>query len=314
MDYAEIAVRVAARDCDTAAAIANMSVPYGIYIEDYSDMEAVLPTVGIVDYIDDALLAKDREHAVVHIYIPAGGDPAEALSFLEERLSAAGVPHTVETGSVSDEVFLNEWKKYYKPQHIGARLVVCPSWEHYTPQEGERVLSLDPAGAFGTGKHETTRLCLELLEGVVRGGERVLDMGTGSGILAIAALLLGAQSALGVDIEPGAARTARENAEKNGFGPGRFAALCGDVTADAGLRAQIGGGYDILTANIVADVLIAMAPLFREALRAGGALLASGVIDTREDEVRAALEAAGFAAADIRRDGGWSALLLHKQG
>ncbi|MEA4911919.1 MAG: 50S ribosomal protein L11 methyltransferase [Oscillospiraceae bacterium] len=312
MDYTEIFIKVACDDCDTAAAIANMSVPYGIYIEDYSDMEAVLPTVGIVDYIDEALLSKDRAHAVVHVYIPAQDNPAEALSFLKERLDAAGVAHTLSTGSVSEAVFMNEWKKYYKPQHIG-RLVVCPSWEPYAPQVGELVLTLDPANAFGTGKHETTRLCVELLQGVVQGGERVLDLGTGSGILAIAALLLGAKTALGVDIDANAVSVAAENAAVNGFGPSRFSALCGDVLADGQLCARVGDGYDVLTANIVADVLIAMAPLFFKKLKAGGALLASGIIDAREDEVRAALESAGFGTADVRRDGGWSALLLRRK-
>ncbi len=314
MEFTEIKIRVAAADCDTAAAIANMSVPYGIYIEDYSDMEAVLPTVGLVDYIDETLLAKDREHAIVHIYIPADGDPAEALSFVKERLDAEGLGYTLETDSVSDAVFLNEWKKFYKPQRVGARLVIRPSWETYAAQKGEVVVTLDPAGAFGTGKHETTRLCLELLEALVAGGERVLDLGTGSGILAIAALALGAARAVGVDIEPNAVDTAARNAAENGFGETRFEPLCGDVLRDGALRARLGGDYDVVTANIVADVIIAMAPLFCELLRAGGALIASGVIDAREAEVEAALKAAGFKINEIRRDGGWSAFCCAKSG
>ena len=310
MDWNDVCIRIRTADTETTAAVASMTVPYGIYIEDYSDMEEMLPQIGRVDYVDDALAAKDRNHSLIHVYIPATLAPGEAVSFIEERLLAENIWHQVTMSAIREADWANNWKAFYHPERVGERLVVCPSWETYAEQPGDLVLHLDPGSSFGTGKHETTRLCLAALETAVRPGDRVLDMGCGSGILAIAALRLGASAALGVDIEKHAAATAAENAAANGFGPDRFTALAGDVLADEALRAQVGAGYDLICANIVADVLLAMRGFFAETLRQGGTLLASGIIDTRADEVLAGLVGAGFTLRNRFDLRGWVALEL----
>lgn len=179
---------------------------------------------------------------------------------------------------------------------IGERLAIVPSWEDYPT---DRItLTLDPGMAFGTGTHETTALCLETLDACIRGGERVLDIGTGSGILAIAALKLGAASAEGVDIDPMCVRTAGENAALNGVAD-RLTVLVGDLSDKAT------GTYDVICANIVANAIKALAPSAAPLLKEGGVFMASGVIDEREAEVAAALEAAGFTLTETKRKNGW---------
>ena len=256
MDWTDLQITVPAKDIDTAAAIAQMVVPYGIYIEDYSDLTEEAPRIAHIDLIDEELLAKDRSNAIIHIYISPEQSPAEAIAYLTARLDQEPIPYTVDTSAVKEEEWSTAWKDYYHPTPIGRRLVVCPTWEEYAPREGEVVMRLDPGMAFGTGTHHTTRLCAGMLEETVTPGCRLLDMGTGSGILSIAALLLGAKEAVGVDIDPVAVRTAGENALLNGFGPERFTPICGELVQDKRLAGKIGGGFDLIAANIVADVII----------------------------------------------------------
>ena len=189
---------------------------------------------------------------------------------------------------------------------LGERLAVCPSWESYD-KPGRVVLRLDPGMAFGTGTHETTALCLRALDELVRGGERMLDIGTGSGILAIAALLLGAKEADGVDIDPMCVRTAGENAERNGVAD-RFRVRVGNLSE------QVSGKYQIITANIVANAIISLAPSVPALLEQNGVFIASGVIDEREEEVAAAIAATGLVVCQIRRDNGWVCILAGHPG
>ena len=308
MDWTEICLTVNTADCETASAIANMTVPYGIYIEDYSDMEEMLPTIGIVDYIDEDLLQKDRDHAVIHIYIDPAQDPREALSFAEERLRASGIEYTVALASIPEDAFRDAWKQSYKPTRVGERVVICPSWEDYAPAEGDVVINLDPGRAFGTGRHETTRLCLTLAEKAVTEGCTVLDMGCGSGILSIAAMKLGAACADAVDIDPSATMTAFENAMDNGLYPEDYHILSGDVLAGGRVAQKLRAGYDLILANIVADVLLAMVDFFKSKLAEGGTLVASGIIDARREEVIGAFCDAGFNPQEILEDGSWTAV------
>ena len=211
------------------------------------------------------------------------------------------MPFSVETDKVDEEDWATAWKKYYFPTRVGERLVVCPSWEDYAPAPGEVVLTMDPGMAFGTGTHDTTRLCMQLLEKYAAPGVKLLDVGTGSGILAVAALLLGADSAVGVDIDEVAVRVAKENAAANGVGD-RAAFLAGDL-AD-----RVDGRFAVVTANIVADVILRLIPDLGRFLEPGGVFIASGIIDTREADVVSALEGAGYRLADRRESGGWVAL------
>lgn len=309
MDWTDIQVIVPVAFLETTEAIAQMAVPYGIYTEDYSDMTELVQEIAHIDLIDEELLQKDKTIGIVHLYISPEQSPAEAVSYLAHRLEAEQVPHQIKTYGVREEEWATAWKEYYHPTVIGERLVVCPSWERYERQPGELVITLDPGMAFGTGTHHTTRLCAQLLERVIRPGDRVLDMGTGSGILSIGALLLGAESAVGVDIDGVAVRTAAENAAENGFDPPRFRALCGDLVSDRELNDTLGGGYDVIAANIVADVIILLAPAIRRQLRAGGTLVASGVILPRRDEVVSALGANGLTVQSIEEQDGWCAIL-----
>ena len=214
---------------------------------------------------------------------------------------------------VEDADWENNWKQFYKPMEIGDRLIVIPDWEEADPQ-GRVALRLNPGLTFGTGSHATTRLCLQALEKLVRLGMSVLDLGCGSGILSIAALLLGADRAYACDIDEKAVDVAYENAALNGVGRDRYTVRAGDVLSDQGLRRDMGGGWDIVVANIVADVIIALAPAALDLMKPGGVFLCSGIIDQRADEVRAALEAQGFTIREANTSEGWYSFLCGGPG
>ena len=313
MNWTDLKITVSTKDAETAEAIAQMAVPYGIYIEDYSDMLELVPQIAHIDLIDEDLLARSRTEAILHLYLPPEENPAEASAFLTHRLEAEGIPYCIETDqTLAEEDWANAWKRFYHPTHLGKRLVVCPSWEEYTPTPEELVMTLDPGMAFGSGTHHTTRLCCELLEQLPVEHTRVLDMGTGSGILSIAALMLGAQEAVGVDIDKVAVRTAAENAEVNGFDPDRFTAVTADLIHQPLEEELTRGGFDIVLANIVADVIIALAPAIYHHLKSGGHLVASGIILPRKEEVIAALETEGMVITQEKEQDGWCALLMQK--
>ena len=240
-NWTEIKIQVPAAQADLAGDIANMVVPYGIYMEDYSHLEEEAMEIAHIDLIDEELLQKDRDHAVVHVYISPEENPAEAVSYLEERYNALGIDHTITLDSCVKEDWINNWKKYFHPIPVGEKLLIRPLWEEACDPQGRVVLDLEPGLAFGTGTHETTRLCLELLEKYLVPGCDFLDMGCGSGILAVAALLLGAKSAVGVDIDPLAVKTAVENANTNKVGE-RFTGICGNRQIPAG-GGQYRGGH-----------------------------------------------------------------------
>lgn len=301
MQYTEVKIKVSTKDVETAAAIANMAVPYGIYIEDYSDIEEMAPKIAHIDLIEQELLERDRSHAIIHLYVSPEQQPGEAVEFLRERLSSAGIEHELDGNRVDEEDWANEWKKYYVPVKIGKRLVVVPTWESYEPCDGELILSMDPGMAFGTGTHETTRLCAGLVEQYTDENTRLLDVGTGSGILAICAVLLGAEQAFGVDIDETAVRVARENAVENSVqDKTRFEQ--GDLVSG------ITGTYNLVTANIVADVIIRLLPDLGKYLEPGGVLIVSGIIDEREGDVLDALEQNGYAVEKRAAEGGWVAM------
>lgn len=312
-NWTELTVSVRSDDTEEASAAVTACTSGLIYIEDYSDMLTALPQIAHVDYIDDELLKKDTERSLIHLYLPEYADVPAVRESISQLLSEDGIPFEISFSQCSESDWANSWKQFYHTARVtpGGRLVVRPSWEEYSPQPGDAVLIMDPGSSFGSGTHETTHLCLEQLESLVTGGERVLDMGCGSGILAIAALLLGAKSALGVDIEENAAKCSRENAQRNGVAE-KFEARCGNAIEDSAFADALGCDYDIICANIVADVLIAYRQLFVRCLRHGGKLLASGIIDTRADEVESALVSAGLHPERRLLDNGWVALVLSR--
>ena len=300
MEWTDIRLTVAKADADNAEAVATMIAEGGIYIEDYSDIEQQVAEIAHVDLIEQELLDKPRGH----LYLEPGASPVETLALIAARMEAAGIAYTVETEGVEQEDWQNGWRKYYHPMEIGQRLAVVPSWQEY---DTDRVkLILDPGLAFGTGGHETTSLCLEALDERVKGGERVLDIGTGSGILAIAALKLGAASAEGVDIDPVAVRTAGENAALNGVAD-QLTVLVGDLSDKAS------GTYDIITANIVANAILSLAPAVPGLMAEDAVFIASGIIDSRKDEVIAGLEAAGLAVQEVKEKRGWECIVCRRK-
>lgn len=301
MEWTQITIIVKPQDVDLAGDIANMTVPYGIYIEDYTDLELGVQEIAHVDLIDEELLSKDRNIAKIHIYIDPEESPQEALSFLRERYESEGIEHTIEQQKCEEDDWLNNWRKYFKPTEVGEKLLICPSWHELDDTNGRVVLDIDPGLAFGTGKHETTRLCLSTLEKYVTQGCTVLDVGCGSGILGIASLLLGAGSAFGVDIDPLAVRTAKDNAKINKV-EDKFSVVCGDLTQ------KVEGKYDIIVANIVADAIIFLSKGVREFMSEDTVYIMSGIIDMRIDDVRQALKD-DFTIIEEVLDNGWYCLV-----
>ena len=218
----------------------------------------------------------------------------------------------IESENVREEDWANNWKQYFKPLTVGEKLLIKPSWEDAAPDEKRIILEIDPASSFGTGQHHTTQLCLELLEKYLSDGDRVLDLGCGSGILSIGAILLGASECTAVDIDANSVKIAEENAAKNNISTDIYTAYCGNVIDDAELVKKIGGGYKIIVANIVADVLIAMSDIFADFLTDDGVLIMSGIITERKNEVIDAVKECGFTVlADAEKEG-WAAVAMSR--
>ena len=273
------------RVCD---ALTELGVE-GMAVEDEADFRSFLESNRAYwDYVDKEL--EDRFAGVSRVKFWVSAD--EAGRSLLSAVRAAG--YDVETSLIADEDWENNWKQYYKPLPVGERLVVVPAWEE-ADAAGRLPLRLDPGLIFGTGSHPTTRMCLETLERLAGPGKRVLDLGCGSGILAIGALVLGCSQAVGCDIDPKAPDVAMDNAALNGIGPDRFKVYAGDVLTDKGMRTALGKDYDIVLANIVSDVIIPLSPLAGGFLAGDGDFVCSGIIDGRQDEVAEALKKAGFA-------------------
>ncbi len=289
----------------------------GFAIRDSKDFEEFLnDKTGNWDYIDDDLMNLRDCETCVTVYLPDDSQGADMLSALRSEMSALKIRDenkafgrlAVELANVCEEDWANNWKQYFKPLTVGEKLVVKPSWEDYSDGDGRTILEIDPASSFGTGQHNTTQLCLELIEKNLCNGDRLLDLGCGSGILSIAAVLLGAEKVTAVDISQNSVETAKENASKNNISADKYTAYCGDIISDNTLVEKIGSGFDIIAANIVADVLIAMSPLFEKFVKKGGTLILSGIITERADEVIEAMKSKGYALSEIREKDGWAAV------
>ncbi|MBR6548605.1 MAG: 50S ribosomal protein L11 methyltransferase [Clostridia bacterium] len=298
-DYNEVIFTVSDVDLDCAVDIISVANTGGIYVEDYRNLEDEVEEIAHIDLIDQDLLDKDRSVGKIHLYLDVTIHPTEITDSLCQLLRAAEIPFTLDQTLCRYEDWADNWKKYFKPTPIGNRLMIRPAWE--PKQETERKeLMLEPGLAFGTGTHETTRLCLELLDTYLQGNEQVLDVGCGSGILSIAALLLGAKKAIGVDIDELAVKTAVENAAANEVSD-RFVGVWGDLTE------KVEGKFQVVCANIVADIIIMLNENIRDFMYEDTLYLMSGIIDTREQDVLENLQGK-FEILEIRRERGWTAI------
>jgi len=318
MEYREVTIYTTTQGIEPLTLMLNDLGINGFVIEDAADFEAFLTDVTPHwDYVDESLMSKRTAESNVKIYLPDNDQGVQQLEMVTqavEQLKAAGEDFgrlELVLHNVKDEDWANNWKRFFKPLKVGERFLIKPSWETCPDTEGRHVLEIDPGNAFGSGTHETTKLCIGLLESAVREGAQALDMGCGSGILAVAALLCGAEHVTAVDIDEAAVKTAGENMERNGFTA--YTTHCGNVLGDEALAASLGEDkYDVIAANIVADVLIAMTPLFDRWLKADGKLIVSGIIGSRADDVRNALEAGGFTVCECRQDNDWVAYCLQR--
>ena len=302
-EWTQIKVTVKLQYLDTAMAVMSV-LDNNLMVEDYSDID--LKTC-YGDLIDESILNADKSIASVSLFLPADQNYNMAISFIRERLEAEGVEPKIEVVGVNEEDWANSWKKYYTTLHIGKRTVIVPMWEEYDPKEGEIVVKMDPGMAFGTGSHETTRLVIELLEKYTKQGVRMLDVGCGSGILAICASKLGAGECKAYDIDPIAVKVANENIMESG--QENITCEVSDLLKSVDLD---GGKYDLICANIVADIIIRMTPDIGRFMKDDCVILCSGIIRERADDVIAKLNEYALKVVERIDDNGWCALAVMK--
>ena len=315
MDWLELKIDTSHAGLDAVTDMLEQQGVTGVMIDDEADFQSFLENNRQYwDYVDDDLLAQKKGVSRVTFYLERNEDAYGTVAAVRMAMSALKKDHPeyapllLTMADVADEDWENNWKQFYKPMEIGSRLLVVPEWEEAADPTRVKLV-LNPGLTFGTGSHATTRLCLQALDTHIHGGERVLLVGCGSGILSIAALRLGAESAFACDIDEKCVDVAYENAALNGIGKDRYTVRWGNVLTDAALRQEMGAGYDIVVANIVADVIMGLSPHVRPFLKPGGLFLCSGIIDDRAAEVLEKLKADGWDVFEQRSSDGWFSYL-----
>lgn len=309
MTYSEIVFTVDSKNKEIASDIVGMLNCGGIYIEDYTDLEDD-PTVKQVGIVDEALLEKDKTKVLLHVYADEHTSVEDCIAFVSDRFSSENITYEVEIKHVDEEDYANSWKQYYKPIKIGNRIVIVPEWESYEKADGEITVTLNPGMAFGTGTHETTSMCIEALQDIVFEGDEVLDIGCGSGILSVTALLCGANRADATDIDRNAVNVAYENAELNGVKDRLQATEDNILSAESPIRTA-GKKYNVVIANIVADVIIEICGFVKTLIKPYGCFVASGIISERLDDVVKAMNDNGLCVAAIHEKRGWNCIIAN---
>ena len=315
MEWLELKIDTSPSGLDAVTELLEQQGVTGVMIDDEADFKEFLEhNRQYWDYVDEALLQEKTGVSRVTFYLERNEAALDviarvrmAMSDLKKARPECG-PLLLTIDNVADADWENNWKRFYKPMEIGERLLVVPQWEE-ARDDGRVKLVLNPGLTFGTGSHATTRLCLQALDKYIRGGEKILDLGCGSGILSIAALVLGAREAFACDIDEKCVDVAYENAALNGVGRDRYTVRWGDVLTDKALQAEFGGGYDMVVANIVADVIMGLSDKVRPFLKEGGLFLCSGIIDDRAEEVFTKLRADGWTVIEQHDSEGWYSFL-----
>ncbi len=321
MEWKELKIYTSHEGIDTLSNALIMNGIDGFVINDPEDVkEFERNKKSSWDYIGEEVYELVCKGTFITVYISddeSGTSQLEAVLNAVQLLKSSNITGAygelnISCESVKEEDWANSWKQYFKPLNVGERLIIKPSWETL-PEDNKRiVLEIDPETSFGTGRHHTTRLCLELLEKYIKPGDTVCDIGCGSGIISIAAMLYGAKNAVAVDISPDAEKISRENAAKNGIPSNKYISYCGDVVTDEALRRKIGKGYTLVAANIVADVLLSMKEVFAEITASGGTLVLSGIIDGRFEEVTEVVKLNGFTLVESCNCEMWNAAVFVK--
>jgi ribosomal protein L11 methyltransferase len=313
MEWMELTIDTTTEGCDLVANVLYEAGVAGVVIEDPEDARDLMRQKGEWDYIEAGALNTKGDVVVVKGYLPADDSLDRRLDMVKMGLDGMTRGYVslgtlqFSTDSVEDEEWAESWKKFYKPLRIGQNIVVKPPWEHYQPGERDIIVTIDPGVAFGTGTHESTALCMELMEKNISKGDRVLDIGCGSGILAVTAALLGARTVEAYDNQQLAVDITQKNAGLNGVGH--------IVKAERGdLLERVKGRADLIVSNIVADVIIRMGPLVAGHLKPGAAFIVSGIIRDRKEEVCKALLYNGMEIMEERRRNEWVALTARTGG
>lgn len=290
----------------------------GIEIEDEKDFKDFLENnKQYWDYVDEDLVRQKEGETKINVYVSDNISGREMLSEIRSSMlelksldeEKAFGRLEIELENMSEEDWANNWKKYFHPIEIGERIMIKPEWEELEKETDRIVFDINPGMSFGTGSHYTTQLCLESIEKFVNGGESVLDLGCGSGILSIISLMLGAKEAVAVDIDPNAVDIAYQNAARNGIGKENYKVYAGNILTDTELNEKISGKYEVVVANIVADVIIGLAPMAKKYMKENGVFITSGIIEDRVEDVKEALTEAGFEISDIKQRKDWVSII-----
>lgn len=300
MNWIEIIIEIDSKYTETVSAIAQLVTSEGLYIEDYSQLEKDIMEVAHTNLIDSELKNKTRDISKIHIYVKQSNNIDSIIDVLNTKLKENNISSKITKNIVSNtNEWKTKWQEFYNPLKIGKNIIICPKWKNIDTTKNAIKVILNPGISFGTGKHETTQMCIEFLETLITPKCTVLDIGCGSGILSITSILLGAKSAIGIDIDPLAVKVAKENAQLNNIKESSFNFLCGNLTE------QIHGKFDMICANIVSDTIIKLSKNITNFMHNESKFICSGIISERKEQVINELKKHNLIPQNIKRNKDW---------